>query len=251
VSSRSYTDGDWQKQSPKHNVSETSQSSLEILSGAVRSDIWGEGEEDRSSQKIDEINAAAIVQKLLPRSTIPTTIDKNVIERRQLVYPVKRILAVEASKCKHGFPRAFVQYPIDGERSSSGQLRLSCPHLVKAVDEYEIAGGGIKFFNDLMAMPENEQLRENFVATNYRWKAIREASISAREEEVICEKLGQHGKDQFMNSGIIGITLEKTDDVKCLHAHVADELVRGDNKIGQQTLEILDQRGINARGCDG
>ena len=31
--------------------------------------------------------------------------------------------------------------------------------------------------------------------------------------------MGEEGADNFMNCGIIGISQNKTDDVKCLHAH--------------------------------
>jgi hypothetical protein len=32
--------------------------------------------------------------------------------------------------------------------------------------------------------------------------------------------------------------------VKCLHAHIADHLVRGDNLIGEKALEKLTERGM-------
>lgn len=53
----------------------------------------------------------------------------------------------------------------------------------------------------------------------------------------------------MLSSGIIGVT--KVDDVKCLHAHVADHLMRGDNKVGQWTLEQLGDQGIERSGCSG
>ena len=43
----------------------------------------------------------------------------------------------------------------------------------------------------------------------------------------------------------------RTRDVKCLHAHVADELVRDDNEIGKLVLDELKSAGQDTRGCDG
>ena len=41
-------------------------------------------------------------------------------------------------------------------------------------------------------------------------------------------------------------------DAKCLHAHVADALMRGRgaNAIGRQTLELLEARGVQTDGGD-
>lgn len=41
--------------------------------------------------------------------------------------------------CKHGFPQAFVFHP-SKTTFNSGLFRLTCPLLVKAVDEYEAQG---------------------------------------------------------------------------------------------------------------
>lgn len=41
-------------------------------------------------------------------------------------------------------------------------------------------------------------------------------------------------------------------DAKCLHAHVADALMRGRgaNAIGRSTLELLEERGVRTDGGD-
>jgi hypothetical protein len=43
----------------------------------------------------------------------------------------------------------------------------------------------------------------------------------------------------------------RTSDVKCLHAHVADELIRDDNSVGQQVLAEIVAAGDDPSGCDG
>lgn len=44
----------------------------------------------------------------------------------------------------------------------------------------------------------------------------------------------------------------KVRDAKCLHAHVADALMRGReaNAIGSSTLDLLEARGVGSSGCD-
>jgi hypothetical protein len=46
-------------------------------------------------------------------------------------------------RCQHGFPQAFVFHP-SKTTFNSGLFRLSCPLLVKAVDEYEAQGGCVR-----------------------------------------------------------------------------------------------------------
>lgn len=53
------------------------------------------------------------------------------------------------------------------------------------------------------------------------------------------------------DTGLVGVSLYKDDDeVKCLHAHLADYLVRGDtNPIGP--LAVAGLEGAPARSCVG
>lgn len=182
--------------------------------------------------------------------------DLRVIEERQESRTVNGIFAVERTLCKYGFPRAYVRFPVTGEGNrqiSSGMLRLSCPHLVKAVDSYENVSRAIEKFNEAIAQGDDEASRytANFLATNLAWHRIRKSAVSEEDLVAIEKKLGKVNTDIFMESGITGITLKKVDDVKCMHAHVADELLRGGNLIGQSALkELRDVYGIDSTGCD-
>ena len=55
---------------------------------------------------------------------------------------VSNLLAVEKSRCIHGYPRAHVRYPVTTKGSvdtvSGGFIRLACPMLVEAVDKLEM-----------------------------------------------------------------------------------------------------------------
>lgn len=58
------------------------------------------------------------------------------IGERQEGRELHGVLAVEKSRCRHGFPRAFFQKPY-ARIFNSGMIRLSCPYLIKEIDELE------------------------------------------------------------------------------------------------------------------
>jgi hypothetical protein len=134
-------------------------------------------------------------------------------------------------------------------------LRLSCPHLVQEIDEYENNGGGIEYFNSLLKDENNQQgklLRENFKDINNSWKRIRNKAITDNDRNFLNEQLGPLNANNLINSGLIGISINRTDDVKCLHAQIADTLIRGPNcnKIGDLALKKLNENGCDTNGCE-
>lgn len=181
----------------------------------------------------------------LPLSKEPSNADLECISNRQVFSDTEGVFAVNNDHCKYGFPQAFIRYPV-GTRISSGMLRLSCPLLVKGIDEYE-ADGGIEHFNAMLA--KNESLRENFNRVNYAWRDIKILTTTPEQRRRIVTLFGEDGAENILNSGIIGVTQHKLDDVKCLHAHTADYLLRGDNLIGMLVLEKLRDREVEVRGC--
>jgi hypothetical protein len=125
---------------------------------------------------------------------------------------------------------------------------------VKALDSFEYELGGIERFNRTLTSNsrESEILRQNFLETNKAWQEIRNKTISVETATAMREYFGAERADAIVASGIIGITANKVDDVKCLHAHVADHLLRGKNLIGAMALkELSDTMKINPRGCEG
>ena len=52
---------------------------------------------------------------------------------------------------------------------------------------------------------------------------------------------------RVLDSGITGLTPSKLDDVKCLHAQLADELLSRDNDVGKAGLDGLAARGERLR----
>ena len=182
---------------------------------------------------------------------IPSSEDLKVLVERQLTHPVQNVLAVEgvSTRCLHGFSRAFIMYPCGGDVVSSGMIRLTCPWLVKCVDTHE--KDMLSEMNEILAMEskEGEEFRENFKSVNDAWRRIKERSISDDEESLIERSLGIEGKKFILESGFIGVTSEA--DAKCLHAHIADSLLRGNNKIGEWALnKLVNKYGVNVKGCD-
>jgi hypothetical protein len=94
--------------------------------------------------------------------------------------------------------------PVDIKNTSinSGMLRLTCPHLVKLIDDIE-GRGGVKLYNE--SIVESKDVLKNFAHVNEQWRLIKHAAITPEEKEYIEDKL-QDKTDDFLNSGIIGIT---------------------------------------------
>mmetsp|Transcript_107142 Transcript_107142/g.206077 ORF Transcript_107142/g.206077 Transcript_107142/m.206077 type:complete len:216 (-) Transcript_107142:55-702(-) len=129
-------------------------------------------------------------------------------------------------------------------------IRLSCPHLVKEIDQWE-HDGAIEELNYLLEKDRGEALRENFRETNKAHSDLRKAATTPEQMQHLIERHGQKRVDFRMQGGIIGVSQNKLDDIKCVHAHVADQLLRGGNLIGEKCLELLEKKGVNVRGCDG
>jgi len=72
------------------------------------------------------------------RPTPASDEDIACIEQRQLGHPIT-CAGGPRQRCAHGFPQAFIFHPTK-TTFNSGLFRLSCPLLVKAVDEFEAQG---------------------------------------------------------------------------------------------------------------
>jgi hypothetical protein len=146
------------------------------------------------------------LQKYFPRSVLPSSTHLKCIEARQY-NRIRRPIAITTGLCKYGHPQAIVQYPVDISTGAiqSGMLRLTCPNLVKAIDEYE-GVGAVKTFNDEVAT--REDISKNFDRVNRDWKDIRDQYTTKEEKQFVISKLGDDG-DNFLSSGIIGVPLDR------------------------------------------
>ena len=195
--------------------------------------------------------AQSIITTYFPKGVLPTFNDRQVIEERQVGRSVPGLFAVTSTRCRFGFSQAYVSYPINSNKGiSSGMLRLSCPHLVKEIDRIE-GEGAITALDATLASSSSSSstsLRSNFEEINADWKAIRNAAVTQKDRDVMVQMLGLEGSNNLMDSGIIGCT--NTLQSKCLHAHTADYLLRGVNKLGEATLHTLAEQGIESNGCN-
>uniref|UniRef100_A0A7S2HF12 DUF501 domain-containing protein n=1 Tax=Helicotheca tamesis TaxID=374047 RepID=A0A7S2HF12_9STRA len=179
---------------------------------------------------------------------VPTLSDINCIENRQLEHSANIFFV--GKRCKYGFPQAFGFHPVE-HKVSSGLFRLSCPLLVKAIDEWE-GEGGVREMSD--AARSSAEITADFEETNRRIAQIRRSIIDSFPGgmEKVQMHLGEDNSERYLSSGIAGLGLNAgLADVKCLHAHVADHLCRkdGGNRIGQEVLRRLaDKRGVNVCG---
>ena len=129
------------------------------------------------------------------------------IEERQTGSRMKKSIAVSLGHCKYGFPQAVVRRPVDMENgvTQSGMVRLTCPHLVREIDEYE-AAGGVSIFNKEFAIKDD--VSANFRVVNQDWQIIRNEYSTPEEKTHVKEKLGDRAIN-FFDSGIIGVPLER------------------------------------------
>ena len=220
----------------------------------------------------------------------------RVIQERQLGHPTTNICGV-GQRCKHGHPQAFAFDPIgreawhppgqeggSGKRKSrleSGMFRLSCPLLVKAVDEWE-GEGAVKEINaqvlasaqgqheepsqqqEPQQLPARERLRRAKVYVGPNLASMLEEAhgghAAARHEllgerlDGLLEEAEADGEEAMqtvkhvLESGIAGQTRTKT-DIKCVHAQLADGLCRDNtNGVANELLKRLEEKGTPVRG---
>lgn len=172
--------------------------------------------------------------------------ERETIELRQLKHQTNGLAVPAVSRCAHGCPQALLQSPYE-TKFASGLVRLTCPHLVEQIDRWEAEGAVRELNSRLRATTgaEGTAWRAAMDSVNERHASTRRKLVSPEAEVKSRAALGA-AFDVAMASGIAGITNGKNDDVKCLHAHVADELLSGENAIGAWILKELE----SARGCD-
>jgi len=193
-----------------------------------------------------------VLQKYFPKATNIDEKSLHCIESRQRFSPTPDIFAIDKERCQYGFPRAYVRYPFS-KTWQTGFIRLSCPHLVKAVDKLEDEGG-IERFDKLLQDHENlqsDELVENFSKVNNTWNQIFNDLLTDFMRKLGFERFKDEPFKFLFDTGFIGIRKDDTDHVKCLHAHLADHIVRGDNKIGEMVEKELMNKGVSTKGCKG
>lgn len=200
-----------------------------------------------------------------PSMTTLSPADLEVIERRHLYRKLPSIgeedqglsrqVVGAGGRCKHGWPQAIVYDPLYRESAKKSYrlgdtTRLTCPLLVSAIDKLE-KGGAIERYTERL-MPGGDWEGE-LAHINEAHRLLRLGLVGDRSEE-LAEVKKLLGPDAFaiaMRGGLASLRPEARPDVKCLHAQVADELVRGgNNPIAQQALRDIEDQGIIVKGSD-
>lgn len=127
---------------------------------------------------------------------------------RERQYQLSNPLLVTTGKCRYGHPQVVVNSPVNIEknRTSSGMIRLTCPHLIKEIDSLE-REGGVARYNSQIA-PKAEAI-EDFLEAHHIWKEMRRILMSNEEKDFVRQKLGDQAED-FFSTGFLGIQMDRS-----------------------------------------
>ncbi|KAL6058885.1 BZIP domain-containing protein [Balamuthia mandrillaris] len=161
-----------------------------------------------------------------------------------------RLCGVAKHKCKHGYPQAVVlpAFSPAGENGAAtvhtGGPWLRCPLLQDKMTEWERAGSIEKYSK---TVKRNPQLRQKVEEMH---KVVAEERRHLIPEKTLQELEADPQQRLRLGTGLCGIT--KAHHVKCLHAHLADRLLRGKerNALGQHIMEQLQDEGYPVDGTD-
>ncbi len=154
--------------------------------------------------------------------------------RWQLGRPPTGALTV-ARRCPYGYPQVILTHPLhrSGEEFAvfPTLFWLSCPFLTAAVSRLE-SGGAVKRFEALLAA--DPDLAARYAAAHDAYRRERLSLLSPADRQF----LHQVNAIDRLETGIAG--LGNPQRVKCLHAHLAHFLARGENPIGEAVAtEVL------------
>lgn len=184
---------------------------------------------------------------------------ENMCSPEQRHQEVKSSCVGAGQRCRHGWPQAVLFYPVrrrvpDGKPILHGAIfRLTCPLLTEGVDRLE-QGDGVRRSTD--RVEQEEAWRTGLASANEASRAARAALLQECDPDgrIISELRVKHGNDvvdRAFASDLVGQQPGATDTVKCIHAHVADELVRaGGNPVALDALGQLEADGVPLRGSD-
>lgn len=245
------------------------------------------------SQQSPQSTTSSSKNRILKRTAFPnskqTTPEDLECMQRQTgqTAPVNAAIGIPSTcNCRHGFPQAFAMDPFPATgRINSGLVKLTCPHLVTAIDALEDDG----FIQKLSStLAENEEWQSAAIQVHEKHARTRYSLLINDDEEeeedtqldTLRSKLGDRAAKALMDSGVAGSTTTSL-DVKCLHAWMGDHLffteaevvrvvdvedvdeeedctrsmsskmeVQHDSPIGQAVCDALKDRGIDVRGTD-
>jgi len=227
---------------------------------------------ERSEEDSDAFGGEENLEAL---RSLDTARDGGVIER-QLGHACEQAIGA-GRRCRHGYAQAVLYAPIYAVGGEGGRLRaehatcwLTCPRLVERVDALEQRENGI---HDMAARVDAEVSGEmrrgllkahadaarvrNYLIGDDVARRIRSAAAAAASNADADEDAKK--VDFIVNhTGLIGVSMRGLEEtktwkqIKCLHAQMADALVRGrkNNPIGARVLDDLEASGFDTTGDD-
>lgn len=160
------------------------------------------------------------------------------IIKEQIGREPRGVLGV-STRCEHNFPQVIVNRPVSATYSNIEIFPtlywLTCPYLRKELASLEAEGKVAYFEKKIQEDPEFAALVEQNHA-NYAKRRLDliPAAVQANLKEEYPERF-----KVLAETGVGGI--RGLEGVKCLHTHVADYLVHGENPIGAEALACLEK----------
>jgi hypothetical protein len=205
----------------------------------------------------------AIAETLFDDADAVASLDARDVEhtvRKQLGFSCAQAIGA-GKRCVHGHAQAYLYAPLREDGWTVGDARatlraehatcwLACPKLVRAVDALERDGG----IHAVASEIEGSDIERELERVHEDTPRLRNFLIG---EDAAAAVLNDAKTDFIVNkSGLIGVSLENLTHtktwkkIKCLHAQLADALVRGRSKnpIGALVLDRLTERGVAISG---
>lgn len=130
--------------------------------------------------------------------------------------------------CPFNQPAVLLTHPYrPGKGVFPTSYWLSCPYLVRAVSRLE-AGGMIKELSELLR--QDQEFRAKLARSHQAYAKLR-YSLLTKEERALITNNFPNLLGVLQGSGVGGIVEQK--GIKCLHAHLADYLITGENPVGK------------------
>jgi len=204
----------------------------------------GEGPEDEPPQSWWELVPGA---SGISKDDLDCILERHLFASPSMAEKVSAKVLASGRRCRHGWPQALLFDPLT-TRTVGDCVRLTCPLLVSEIDKYERTGA-ISAYNARLS--EEEEMQRELLRVNEAHRDLRRHLVEGRTVTLdkVRENLGKETVDTILSMGIATMRPSST-DVKCLHAQVGDELVRGANAIGKQVLADLEARGVDVTGND-
>ncbi|WP_324717044.1 DUF501 domain-containing protein [Carboxydochorda subterranea] len=172
-----------------------------------------------------------------------------IVVRRQMGHRPRMALGV-LRRCRYGYPQVLLFAPLEVDEAkrrispNSTLCWLSCPLLVREIDRLE-RDGELDRFEHLADV--DPQLQESLGQAHRATASIRRTLVPEEWAELL---QAERPRDWWIltETGISGIT--RPAHVKCLHAHLADELARGANPVGQEVARLLESQRVPVAGTE-